>query len=62
MGQKCISTRWVIMEKSKDNKKIMKACLVTHGYEENLHNLEADSSTYSCEAMHLIMLTASIMK
>ena len=50
------------MEKSKDNKKIMKACLVVHGYEEDLPNLKADSPTYICEAMHLIMLTASIMK
>ena len=28
IGQKCISTRWIIMEKFKDKKKIMKAHLV----------------------------------
>ena len=33
MGQKCLSTKWMITEKSKDNKKIIKACLVAHGYE-----------------------------
>ena len=44
IGQKYISTREGITEKSKDNKKIMKACLVTHGYEEHLHNLKRFSN------------------
>ena len=58
MSQKCISTRWVT-EKSKDNKKIMKAR--AHGYKEDLHNLKIDSSACNCEALHLVMLTASVM-
>ena len=61
MCQKCISTRWVIMKKFKKNK-IMKACLVICGYEEESHNLKTDSPTYSHEVMYLVMLTASIMK
>ena len=61
MGQKCISTRWVIMEKFKDNKKIMKACFVACGYED-LNNLKTDSLTCSCETKCLIILTSSVMK
>ena len=61
MGQKCMSTRWVITKKFKDNNKIMKARLVAHGYKD-LHNLKTDSPTCSHEAMHLVMLTVSIMK
>ena len=45
IGQKYTSTRWMITEKFKDNKKIMKACLVC-GYKD-LHNLKTDSPTYS---------------
>ena len=62
IGQKCISTKWVIVEKFKDKRKIMKACLVAHGYEEASYNLKTDSPTCSCEAMHIVMLTASVMK
>ena len=40
----------------------MKACLVAHGYEEDSHNLKTDSPICSCEAMHIVMLTASVMK
>ena len=62
MDQKCMSTRWVITEKFKDNKIIMKAHLVACGYEEYLHNLKTDFLTCSREAIHLVMLTASAMK
>ena len=40
----------------------MKACLVAHGYKEDSHNLKTDSPTCSCEAMHVVMLTALFMK
>ena len=49
MGQTCISTRWVITEKSKDNKKIMRASLVASTYED-LPNLKKDS-TCNCDAV-----------
>ncbi|GAB1599998.1 hypothetical protein Ahia01_000277300 [Argonauta hians] len=62
IGQKCISTRWVITEKVKDNKKVMKARLVARGYEENSHSLKTDSPTCSREGMRLVMLTASVKK
>ena len=51
-GQKCLSTRWVIMEKLKDKWKIMKAHLVAGGYEEDSHNLKTDSLTCSPEAVY----------
>ena len=38
--QKCISTRWVIMEKFKDKRKIMKARIVAWDYEVDSHNLK----------------------
>ena len=56
MGQECTLTRWVIIEKSTDNKKTMKSCFVACGYEEDLHVLKTDSATCSCEAMYLVML------
>ena len=58
IGQKCISTRWVITEKFKDKRKIMKARFITCGYEEDSHNLKTDSPTHSHEAMHIVVLTA----
>ena len=60
IGQEWISTRWVITEKSKDNK-IMKVCLVAHGYED-LYNLKTDSLTCIYEDMCLVMLTAPVIK
>ena len=62
IGQKCISTRWIIIEKFKDKRKIMKPHLVALGYEEDSHNLKTDSSTYSREAIHIVMLTTTVMK
>ena len=62
IGQKCISTRWVITEKFKDKRNIMKAHLVVCGYEEDSHNLKTDSPTCSCEAMRIVTLTALVMK
>ena len=57
MGQKCISTRCVIIGKFKDNMKIMKFHLVVCGYKEDLHNLKTNFPTCSCEAICLAMLT-----
>ena len=45
-GQSCISTRWVITEKYKEGKKVVKARLVARGFEENnLSSLRKDSPT-----------------
>ena len=56
-----MSTRWVITEKLKDHKNIIKACLVARGYEEDSRDLKTDFPTCSREAMRLVMLTASVM-
>ena len=40
----------------------MKARLVAHGYEEDLHNLKTDFPTFGHEAVCTVMLTASVMK
>lgn len=61
IGQKRISIKWVMSERYKDNKKIMKVHFVSHGYEEDSYNLKTDSSTCSCKAMRLVMLTASVI-
>ena len=58
IGQKCISTKWVIVEKFKDKRKIMKACFVVCGYEEDSHNLKTDSPTGSHEAIHIVMFNS----
>ena len=62
IGQKCISTRLIIMEKFKDERKIIKVHLVAHGYEEDSHNLKTNSPTCNCKVMHIVMLTALVMK
>ena len=50
-GQKYISVRWVVTEKIKDGKSIIKARLVARGCEENTENLQKDSPTCSREAI-----------
>ena len=46
----CISSCWVITEKLNcDGKKMMKACLVAKGYEEESSNMRKDSPTCSRE-------------
>lgn len=44
MLQKSILTRWVITEKSKDSKKIIKGCLVASSYEEDISDSKNQSS------------------
>ena len=61
VGQKAISSRWVIEEKMKDDKKIVKARLVARGFEEVLVDKRVDSPTCSREALRLILVTSSTM-
>ena len=54
-GQSCISTRWVITEKYKEGKKVVKARLVARGFEENnLSSLRKDSPTCGKDCLRLI--------
>ena len=55
-NQPTISSRWIITEKFKDGKKIVKACLVARGFEEDLSNFTKDSPTCSRECLRLLFL------
>ena len=54
-GQRCISTRWVVTEKLRDGRKVIKARLVARGFEEeNLHKLRKDSPTCGKESIRIL--------
>ena len=62
VGQSRVSTKWVITEKFKNGKKIVKGRLVARGFEENLSkNTRTDSPTCSRQALRLCFVTASTM-
>ena len=59
-NQVCISSRWVITEKLNcDGKKMMKACLVAKGYEEDSSNMRMNLSTCSRECFQLLRTVVS---
>ena len=58
-GQDTISVRWVVTEKFKEGKAVVKARLVERGYEENTDYLRKDSPTCSKEAVRLAISIAS---
>ena len=61
-NQRTISTfRWIIIEKFNNGKKIVKACLVARGFEEDSSNFTKDSPTCSRKCLHLIFATAATM-
>ena len=61
VNQVTVSSRWVITEKYKSGKKIIKARLVARGFEEDTSRLRKDSPTCSRECLRLVFLTASLM-
>ena len=58
-GQKAISCRWVLTEKSENGEKIVKARLVARGFEERNEDIRKDSPTCLKESMRLTLLVAS---
>ena len=54
-GQSTISSRWIITEKYKDDKKITKARLVARGFEENSYMMRTDSPTCSKQSLRITM-------
>ena len=58
-GQESMSVRWVITEKVKSNKTVVKARLVARGFEEESINLKKDSPTCSKEAVRLAISLAT---
>ena len=53
-GQKTISVHWVYTEKDTEKGKVIKACLVARGYEED-SNVSKDSPTCSKESIHMTL-------
>ena len=60
-NQLTISSHWIITEKFKDGKKIVKACLAACGFEEDSSNFTKDSPTCSRECLRLVFATAATM-
>ena len=61
-GQEFISVRWVITEKLKDGKPVVKARLVARGFEEGTSDFRKDSSACSKESIRLALALASAFK
>ena len=59
VGQKLISTRWVVTEKMKNGNPITKARLVARGFEEDSNLLRKDSPTCSRESVRMLLAIAS---
>ena len=57
-GQKTISTRWVITEKTIDRNKVVKARLVVRGFEEE-DKVQSDSPTAAKSTLRLVMALAA---
>ena len=55
VGQDTISVRWVITEKIKEGKPVVKARLVARGFEEHDQDMRKDSPTCSREAVRLTL-------
>lgn len=58
-GQDFITVRWVITEKLKNDKTLIRARLVARGFEEDTLNLRKDSSTCSKESVRLAIAIAA---
>ncbi|CAL4135585.1 unnamed protein product [Meganyctiphanes norvegica] len=58
-GQRAISVRWIVTEKTKDNGLVIKARLVARGFEEDTTSLRKDSPTCSKESVRLLVAFAS---
>ena len=57
-----ISARWIITEKVKDDKTVVKARLVARGFEEDSTQFKKDSPTCTRESLRIAFMTAPLMK
>ena len=55
VGQEKISTTWVVTEKLKDGKTVIKARLVARGYEEDKNDIRADSPTCMKDSVRMML-------
>ena len=58
-GQRTISVRWIITEKTKNDQIVTKARLVARGFEENTDDLQKDSPTCSRRAIRMLIAIAA---
>ena len=54
-GQKAITSKWVVTEKIKGDKKVCKARLVARGFEEEMKEWEKDAPTCTAETLKLCL-------
>ena len=62
MGQKAISTRWIVTEKLKGEEKICKARLVARGFEEEMAEWEKDAPTCNAELLKLCLTIINLKR
>ena len=55
-GQVSVSSRWVLTEKIKNGKRVIKARLVARGFEEDSSKLQIDSPTCAKESLRLLFV------
>ena len=55
VGQKTISTRWIVTEKVKGEERVCKARLVVRGFEEDMADWEKDAPTCNAEILKLCL-------
>ena len=60
-NQRTISSRWVLTEKFKDEKRVTKARLVARGFEEDSSKYRKDSPTCCRESLRLFFVTVAMM-
>ena len=61
VGQSCISCKWVITSKVKNDAEIVKARLVARGFKEKTNTARTDSPTCSRQSLRMSFVTASTM-
>ena len=62
VGQRIISTRWIVTEKVKEGKKICKARLVARGFEEEMAEWEKDAPTCNAETLKFCLTVMKLKK
>ena len=62
MGQKAISTRWIITEKVKEGERICKARLVARDFEEEMAEWDKDAPTYNAETLKFCLTVIKLKK
>ena len=62
MGQKAMSTRWIVTEKVKGGEIICKARLVARGFEEEMEEWEKDAPTCNAETLKFCLTVIKLKK